>query len=180
MGRIQIGRPPDDLGIECAPGSRLRPTVRVLLIDPAGRLLLIRVRALDGGDPVWFIPGGGVEGDETDLEAAVREVAEETGLLDCPVGPEVWRRRAVLDIQGLSYDVRERYFVAYVETFDPVMTGLTPYEQTNVEELRWWSLVELAISRERFVPLDPSALFGSLMEVSSSRIDSVDFRPEAP
>ncbi|MEC3979264.1 NUDIX hydrolase [Amycolatopsis sp. H20-H5] len=47
--------------------------------DPQGRLLLIR----RGNDPdwgMWSIPGGRVERDETDIEAVVRELREETGL----------------------------------------------------------------------------------------------------
>lgn len=57
-----------------------RQSAKVLLVDPAGRVLLFR-----GGDPTrpeagswWFPPGGGVEPGETLEEAARREVREET------------------------------------------------------------------------------------------------------
>jgi ADP-ribose pyrophosphatase YjhB (NUDIX family) len=50
-----------------------------VLLDDAGRLLLIR-RANEPGRGHWSIPGGRVEGDETDQHAVIREVAEETGL----------------------------------------------------------------------------------------------------
>jgi ADP-ribose pyrophosphatase YjhB (NUDIX family) len=51
--------------------------------DAAGRLLLVQ-RANDPGRGRWSIPGGRVEPGETDAEALVREVAEETGLRVAP------------------------------------------------------------------------------------------------
>lgn len=50
-----------------------------LAYDPAGRLLLIR-RENDPGRGLWSVPGGRVEPGETEHEALVREMAEETGL----------------------------------------------------------------------------------------------------
>ncbi len=59
----------------------LTPAAGVAIFDEAGRLLLAR-HVHDG---LWATPGGGVEPGESPLEAAVREVHEETGLLvrDC-------------------------------------------------------------------------------------------------
>lgn len=50
-----------------------------LVYDGAGRLLLVR-RANEPGSGLWSVPGGRVEAGETDAEALVREMAEETGL----------------------------------------------------------------------------------------------------
>ena len=47
--------------------------------DAAGRLLLIR-RGRPPGRGLWSLPGGRVEPGETDQEAVVRELLEETGL----------------------------------------------------------------------------------------------------
>src|ERR1700756_5997871 len=54
-----------------------RPTARILLADPEGRLLLFSAREADG-ERWWFTPGGGVHRGETVQGAAVREVYEET------------------------------------------------------------------------------------------------------
>ena len=50
---------------------------RVLAIDSAGRVLLIRHSY---GSGQWLLPGGGIARGETPLAAGQRELAEETGL----------------------------------------------------------------------------------------------------
>lgn len=60
------------------PEQRMR-CVGAVLLDGAGRLLLIR-RAKEPERGYWSIPGGRVEAGETDHQAVIREVAEETGL----------------------------------------------------------------------------------------------------
>jgi 8-oxo-dGTP diphosphatase len=67
------------------------PCVGAVLADAAGRLLLVR-RANDPGRGLWSLPGGRVEPGETDQQAVVREVAEETGLV-VEVGPLAGRVR---------------------------------------------------------------------------------------
>jgi ADP-ribose pyrophosphatase YjhB (NUDIX family) len=52
------------------------PAVSVVVPDAQGRLLMIRRT----DNSYWSIPGGGVEPGESVREAAIREVAEETGL----------------------------------------------------------------------------------------------------
>ena len=50
-----------------------------VVTDPAGRVALIRTTSL-AGTVVWGLPKGHPKTGETDLEAAKREVEEETGL----------------------------------------------------------------------------------------------------
>ena len=50
---------------------------RVLAIDPAGRVLLIRHSY---GDRSWMLPGGGIDHGEHPDDAVRRETFEETGL----------------------------------------------------------------------------------------------------
>lgn len=71
--------------------SRPTPCVGAVLVDVAGRLLLVR-RAHEPGRGRWSLPGGRVEPAETDEQALVREVVEETGLA-VRVGPLVGRVR---------------------------------------------------------------------------------------
>ena len=66
-------------GTPRAADCRRIPCVGAVILDDAGRLLLI-LRGHDPGKGLWSIPGGRIEPGETDAEAVVREVGEETGL----------------------------------------------------------------------------------------------------
>jgi 8-oxo-dGTP diphosphatase len=56
------------------------PCVGAIITDQAGRLLLIR-RRNEPGAGLWSLPGGRIEPGETDQQAVVREVREETSLV---------------------------------------------------------------------------------------------------
>jgi 8-oxo-dGTP diphosphatase len=60
------------------------PCVGAVVHDAAGRLLLIR-RGHAPSAGLWSVPGGRVEADESEVDAVVRELAEETGLAVRPV-----------------------------------------------------------------------------------------------
>ena len=63
-------------------GTRI-PCVGAVIRDGAGRLLLIK-RGHDPGAGLWSLPGGRIEPGETDAQALVREMREETGLTIAP------------------------------------------------------------------------------------------------
>jgi len=55
------------------------PCVGAVVKDGQGRLLLIK-RGHEPGAGLWSLPGGRIEPGETDAQALVREMLEETGL----------------------------------------------------------------------------------------------------
>ena len=59
------------------------PCVGAVVKDEQGRLLLIK-RGHEPGAGLWSLPGGRIEPGETDAEALVREMLEETGLKVAP------------------------------------------------------------------------------------------------
>src|ERR1700683_2207167 len=61
-------------------GLRRVPCAGAIIRDEAVRLLLIQ-RRNDHGPGLWSRPGGRIEAGETDQQAVIREVAEETGLV---------------------------------------------------------------------------------------------------
>jgi ADP-ribose pyrophosphatase YjhB (NUDIX family) len=65
--------------INSVPGSVIG-CVGGVIKDERGRLLLIK-RGHEPGIGLWSLPGGRVEPGETDAEALVREMREETGLV---------------------------------------------------------------------------------------------------
>jgi 8-oxo-dGTP pyrophosphatase MutT (NUDIX family) len=122
---------------------QLRHAVRVLLLDERDRLLLFRGQVPETGAALWFPAGGGLEDGEDVRAAAVREVAEETGLVNLALGPEVWRRRHVFTWRGERWEQRERWFIARVAHFEPDGAGMTEAETTELTAWRWWTLDEL-------------------------------------
>jgi 8-oxo-dGTP diphosphatase len=57
--------------------------VGAVIKDAGGRLLLIR-RGQPPGEGLWSLPGGRAEAGESDRDAVIREVREETGLSVAP------------------------------------------------------------------------------------------------
>ena len=84
-------------------GSPVQACVGAVVLDDAGRLLLVRRRNAPGRG-LWSVPGGRVEPGETLAAAVAREVREETGLA-VRVGAEVGRLRIPGD--GVVYDVAD-------------------------------------------------------------------------
>ena len=59
--------------------------VQVTLVDPRGRVLMQeRDEHAPAWPEMWCFPGGGLEGDESPVAGAVRELAEETGVVVAP------------------------------------------------------------------------------------------------
>lgn len=138
--------------------------MRALLLDPdREELLLIKALVPDTGEELWFTPGGGKEGDETDLSCLAREVLEETGLEPLPEAILVWTRSEQFVFLGEDYHQDERYFLVLTERFEIAQQALEAHEQETFLAARWWSLDDIAESTELFVPADLGALMKELL-----------------
>ena len=150
----------------------MRLSSKAFLVDPDGRLLL-----LDSTDPArpgtrwWELPGGGVEPGESELEALVREVLEETGLAVEPVavGPLQWTQKASFQWLGRRHEVRLHGRVARVRDLTTAPTALTEHEVGTVLGQRWWSPAELLATDERFFPRNVPTLLPRLL--AGERVD---------
>lgn len=120
-----------------------RRTARVILIDPAGRTLLLR----SGG--AWFTPGGGMERGETPAEAAARELAEETGLRvpAADLGGPVAETSGYADLGWVTGVIQEIFFAHRAPAGMVVDTaGWTAFERRTMAEHRWWTAAEIEAS----------------------------------
>jgi 8-oxo-dGTP pyrophosphatase MutT (NUDIX family) len=130
----------------------IRLAARVLLVDEQQRLLLLRSVDPADGSMFWFPPGGGIEPGEDATAAAVREVWEETGLQNCPLEGEVWRRRHLFTWGSRTYDQHEHWFLARVSHFEPAPGALTVAEQQEITEFRWWTLTDMDATTDLMTP----------------------------
>ncbi|MEO5901292.1 MAG: NUDIX domain-containing protein [Ilumatobacteraceae bacterium] len=135
-----------------AAGLRIRRAARGAIIDPQGRILLVRFEFPTGTR--WALPGGGIEADETPEQALHRELAEEVGLGDADVGPVIWTRLHVIAFIGGQFDGQhDEIHLVHAAGAEP-QPQLT-WTQLNAEyvyELRWWTLAEIEVSDVHFVP----------------------------
>jgi 8-oxo-dGTP pyrophosphatase MutT (NUDIX family) len=134
-----------------------RSCVRVVLQDRSGRILLFRTQILSRSpDHWWELPGGGIEPGESYQQTAVREIAEETGLLvsASDVGPPLWRRSATWTARGIRRLQHEVVVAARIDADQPEIAdgGRTAEERDDYVGSRWWDVPELLASAERFYP----------------------------
>ena len=109
------------------------PCVGAVIKDDRGRLLLIK-RGHAPGAGLWSLPGGRIEPGETDAEALVREMREETGLV-IEAGQLIGTVRRPAQDGGLL-DIRD-----YAAT----VTGGTLRAGDDAADARWVAASELEI-----------------------------------
>jgi 8-oxo-dGTP diphosphatase len=109
--------------------------VGVLLLDGDRVLLVQRGRPPQVGR--WTVPGGAVEIGETLEEAALRELAEETGL-GCTLGPVV----EVLDRVVRDGDGRVEYHYVILDFLGTAPTGALA-AASDCADARWVPIAEL-------------------------------------
>jgi 8-oxo-dGTP diphosphatase len=132
-------------------GHRPRiPCVGAIIKDPGGRLLLIkRGHAPQAGR--WSLPGGRVEPGESDQQAVIREIREETGLqvqCDQLVGrvERPWPPDAVLEIRDYAATVTGGTLGAGDDAADarwvsPAELGSLPLTSGLAETLASWGVL---------------------------------------
>lgn len=98
--------------------------------DPDGALLLLIIQDRYGA---WTLPKGHLEPDESDEAAALREIAEETGIV-CSIERPLSRVRYPVYKRGAWRDKEVAYFLARAPYTRP-----TPATDEGISEARWVS-----------------------------------------
>jgi ADP-ribose pyrophosphatase YjhB (NUDIX family) len=146
---------------------RERYSVRVLLLSPRKRILLLKYSNVgpDGApSPCWTTSGGGMEATETIEEAAAREILEETGLADVTLGPVVWYGEDAHRSGGWGIRFKEHFIVAFAPTESLSRHGWTEHERKEILETRWWTADEIAASREAIYPFNLGKLLKPILD----------------
>ena len=127
--------------------TKTRRAVRVIMIDDHQRVLLFH--DTDPGAPGiswWVTPGGGIDPGESETEAAVRELREETGYQAGEadlIGPLAYR----VAVHGYSDQVLEQaetFYAMRVPSFEIDISGHTEDEQLTITDHRWGTPAQLA------------------------------------
>lgn len=147
-------------------GMRTRQAARVLVLDEAGRVLLVRGHDADEPDRHWwFTVGGGIDAGETPEQAVCREVFEETGLrirvadLEGPV----LERSAIFDFAREHCRQDELFFCVRIESGAELSrAGWTELEANFIDEMAWKSVSELRAVTEEVFPNGLADLVESL------------------
>jgi ADP-ribose pyrophosphatase YjhB (NUDIX family) len=106
-----------------------------VIFDAGGRVLLVRENY---DRRRWSLPGGAVEPGESDEEAAIREAAEETGV--------VVRVQHLIGSYGLDNGFSAAAFLCSITEGEPAVppTG-------EIAEVRWWPGAELPWPRSNLL-----------------------------
>ena len=104
-----------------------RISVRALVADPDGRILLVET-----ADGHLMLPGGGIEGDESEDDCLRREVAEETGVvIDSVLGHVGTCTEVNPDRDGTSIWVLECRYLMATTNGETVAVELTDQERAS-------------------------------------------------
>ena len=149
---------------EAAVPPRLRRAGRVIVLDPEDRVLLFRY---DDGPPNgrhWSTPGGGLNDGEDFRTGARRELFEETGWDDVPIGPEVHERTLVMEYDDAIVRQHERFFLARIEEPGRALGEVAAMHVSDgIAAWHWWTLAEMDATGEDIWPPGLAGLIRGLL-----------------
>jgi predicted amidohydrolase len=145
----------------------VREAVRCLVVDAAGRTLLVRFADDEVGTTWWSPPGGGLDPGEDHLAAAHRELREELDQDGLRIGPWIGRRSHTFWWGRRWMTQRERWLVCRAEPFEVDPGHVASLSAEGIGEVRWWSAREI---RSSGIVTTPRGLAGLLEAIARGRL----------
>lgn len=143
---------------------QIRKSARLFIVDEQGRLLLFRYHD-EHQEPFWATVGGELINDENYIDAAIRELKEETGL-SLEIG-ELLRERDEIYAVARSNPARwlEKYFLVNSPSNPDLSTdGWSDEEKCTIQNSKWWTLEDmLAEPNDSFKPSWLPALLNTVL-----------------
>jgi ADP-ribose pyrophosphatase YjhB (NUDIX family) len=136
-----------------------RRAARVVLLDPANRVLLMRYDEEPPNGTHWVTPGGGLEPGESYEQAALRELAEETGWADISLQGEIHRTQRTMKWPGRLVHQDERLYLARTDLLARRITGVDAMHAADgIAAWRWWTVAELTSTDQTIWPAELAEL----------------------
>ena len=108
--------------------------------------------------------GGGLNDGEEYAAGARRELAEETGWTDVPLGGQVHERTLVMEYADAIVRQHERFFPARVQTARRELGEVAAMHTSDgIAAWRWWTLAEMDSTGEVIWPQELAGLIRSLL-----------------
>lgn len=149
----------------------VRQAARALVVDDAGRTLLVRFADPEAGTNWWCPPGGGLADGEDHLTAVRRELREELGRDRFSFGPWIGRRTHTFRIGQRWMTQQERWVLCRTGPFEPDPGRLPALRAEGVDQLRWWTADQI---RAAGVVTVPRSLTGWLDRIAAGQLPAPD------
>lgn len=133
-----------------------RTAVRAIIMEQE-KILMIR-----SNRGYYKLPGGGVEEGESRANALKREVAEETGFMDCCIIGEmgtVSEQRPDQSLPGVYFQMESHYFLCELNTREQAAQSLIGYELEEGYRPVWIKIQEAIAANNAAYELDKTLLF---------------------
>ncbi|MCH9617513.1 MAG: RNA pyrophosphohydrolase [Chlamydiia bacterium] len=135
-----------------------RKSIRIILLNDKQEILLLKAKAgtgwRDRESPFWFTPGGGIEKEESEIDAAYRELYEETGIEknNVEMGPIIWFGDIEFDVDGKKIYQHQRFIIARTTKTEITFENFTQEEKECINTYRWFSLAEIQNAPDKIYP----------------------------
>ena len=109
-----------------------RAAVTTLVEDDSGNIMFARICRYTSGTTEWELPAGGVEPGETEIEAARREVLEETGYTSD-------QHELIYSYYPMNGNANKLFHILRCKAIDLIQD----FDKNEVSETRWFTKEEV-------------------------------------